>query len=170
MKKIINKTLMATAISAAVAAGSVQAEDITVVSWGGAYTKSQVEAYHKPWMAQTGNTIVSEDYSGGLAEIKAQVEADNVTWNLVDVELSDAVRGCDEGILEVIDPSILPALQHLKISCLAPYMSALLVTSYGLPSLPMTVPKPQALTAWLTSLTLPRFLVSVVYAKVLSQT
>ena len=109
MKKIINKTLMATAISAAVAAGSVQAEDITVVSWGGAYTKSQVEAYHKPWMAQTGNTIVSEDYSGGLAEIKAQVEAGNVTWNLVDVELSDAVRGCDEGILEVIDPSILPA-------------------------------------------------------------
>ena len=109
MKKFINKTLMATAISAAVATGSVQADDITVVSWGGAYTKSQVEAYHKPWMAQTGNTIVSEDYSGGLAEIKAQVEAGNVTWNLVDVELSDAVRGCDEGILEVIDSSILPA-------------------------------------------------------------
>lgn len=109
MNKLINKTLIATAISAAVAAGSVQAGEITVVSWGGAYTKSQVEAYHKPWMAQTGNTVISEDYSGGLAEIKAQVEAGNVTWNLVDVELSDAVRGCDEGILEVIDPSILPA-------------------------------------------------------------
>ena len=27
------------------------AGDLTVVSWGGAYTKSQVEAYHKPWMA-----------------------------------------------------------------------------------------------------------------------
>ena len=32
-----------------------------------------------------------------------------MTWNLVDVELSDAVRGCDEGLLETIDPSILPA-------------------------------------------------------------
>lgn len=75
---------------------------------GGAYTKSQVEAYHKPWQAKTGNTVVSEDYNGGLAEIKSQVEAGNVTWDIVDVTLGDAVRGCDEGILEQIDPSILP--------------------------------------------------------------
>ncbi len=33
------------------------AGEITVVSWGGAYTKSQVEAYHKPWMAKTGHKI-----------------------------------------------------------------------------------------------------------------
>ena len=108
MNKLVNKTLIAAAVSTAFMAGATQAEDITVVSWGGAYTTSQVEAYHKPWMAKTGNTIVSEDYSGGLAEVKAQVEAGNVTWNLVDVELSDAVRGCDEGILEVIDSSGLP--------------------------------------------------------------
>ena len=79
-----------------------------MVSWGGAYTKSQVEAYHKPWMEKTGKTIISEDYNGGLAEVKAQVEAGNVTWDIVDVELSDAVRGCDEGLFEEIDPSILP--------------------------------------------------------------
>ena len=36
------------------------AESITVVSWGGAYTKSQVEAYHKPWSQKTGNQVVSE--------------------------------------------------------------------------------------------------------------
>ena len=41
---------------------------ITAVSWGGAYTKSQIEAYHKPWTAATGNTVVSEDYSGGIAD------------------------------------------------------------------------------------------------------
>ena len=52
---------------------------------------------------------MSEDYSGGLAEVKAQVESGNVTWDVVDVELSDALQGCDEGILEVIDPSTLPA-------------------------------------------------------------
>ena len=83
--------------------------ELTVVSWGGAYTKSQVEAYHKPWAAKTKNSIVSEDYNGGLAEVKAQVESNNVTWDVVDVELSDAVRGCDEGLLETIDHSILPA-------------------------------------------------------------
>ena len=79
-------------------ATSVTAGSITVVSWGGAYTKSQVEAYHKPWMAKTGHQVVSEDYNGGLAEVKAQVDAENVTWDLVDVEKSDAVKGCDEGL------------------------------------------------------------------------
>ena len=103
------KTVLIGAVSAVAITGTAHAaESITVVSWGGAYTKSQVEAYHKPWMAETGNTIVSEDYNGGLAEVKAQVEAGNVTWNVLDVELSDAVRGCDEGLLEPIDHSILP--------------------------------------------------------------
>ena len=82
---------------------------ITAVSWGGAYTVSQVEAYHKPWTAATGNTVVSEDYSGGIAEVKAQVEAGNVTWDIIDVEKSDAVRGCDEGLFMEIDPTSLPA-------------------------------------------------------------
>tara|TARA_B110000196_G_C21085448_1_gene634742 strand:+ start:177 stop:1271 length:1095 start_codon:yes stop_codon:yes gene_type:complete len=103
------KTLMAGVASATLFAGMVSAAEITVVSWGGAYTKSQVEAYHKPWMAKTGNTIVSEDYSGGMAEVKTQVESGNVTWDLVDVELADAVSACDQGLLETIDHSILPA-------------------------------------------------------------
>ncbi len=102
-------TIATAAILAAGTTSIAQAESLTIVSWGGGYTKSQVEAYHKPYIAKTGITINSEDYSGGLAEVKAQVEAGNVTWDLVDVELSDAVRGCDEGLFEAIDPSILPA-------------------------------------------------------------
>ncbi|MDT8342859.1 MAG: polyamine ABC transporter substrate-binding protein [Thermohalobaculum sp.] len=102
------KSVLIGAASAIALAGAAQAAgQLTVVSWGGAYTKSQVEAYHKPWIAKTGNQIISEDYNGGLAEVKSQVEAGNVTWDIVDVELSDAVRGCDEGLLEPIDASIL---------------------------------------------------------------
>jgi len=109
--KLINRIApIAVGVSLALSAGIAQAEgSITVVSWGGAYTKSQVEAYHKPWIAATGNQIQSEDYNGGIAEIKAQVEAGNVTWDIIDVELSDAVRACDEGLLEPIDASTLPA-------------------------------------------------------------
>jgi putative spermidine/putrescine transport system substrate-binding protein len=84
------------------------AQSLTVVSWGGAYTRSQVKAYHEPWEAKTGISINSEDYNGGLAQVKAQVESGNVTWDLVDVELSDAVRGCDEGLFVEIDTAILP--------------------------------------------------------------
>ena len=73
------------------------------------FSKSQVEAYHKPYTAKYGTKILSESYFGGLAEIKAQVDAKNVKWDLVDLEMSDAIRGCDAGLLEVLDPSILPA-------------------------------------------------------------
>jgi putative spermidine/putrescine transport system substrate-binding protein len=103
------KGLMAVAGMSLCVSTAAVANDLTVVSWGGAYTKSQVEAYHKPWMAKTGKTIISEDYGGGIAEIKAQVESGNVTWDVVDVELADALRACDEGLLETIDHSALPA-------------------------------------------------------------
>ncbi len=106
MKKF---TPVSAGILLAMGAGLVHAGTITVVSWGGAYTNSQVQAYHKPFIAATGNQVISEDYNGGTAEIKAQVEAGNVTWDVVDVELSDAIRACDEGLLEEIDHSSLPA-------------------------------------------------------------
>jgi len=111
MNHLLKSAGVATIAAAALGfAGTASAaETLTIVSWGGAYTKSQVEAYHKPWIEMTGDTINSEDYNGGLAEVRAQVEAGNVTWNLVDVELSDAVRGCDEGILETLPTDDLPA-------------------------------------------------------------
>ncbi len=105
----IETTLLTSVVMAGFTVGAMAADTITVVSFGGAYTKSQVEAYHKPWMAKTGNSILSEDYNGGLSEIKSQVEAGNVTWDVVDVELSEAVSGCDEGLLEPIDAALLPA-------------------------------------------------------------
>jgi len=108
MKHVLKTGVAAFALAAVGASGATAAETLTIVSWGGAYTKSQVEAYHKPWIAKTGDTINSEDYNGGLAEVRAQVEAGNVTWDLVDVELSDAVRGCDEGILEPLPVADLP--------------------------------------------------------------
>ncbi len=111
MTKIRNLSTLTAACVLAIgvaSASNAKATDLTVVSWGGAYTKSQVEAYHKPFEKKEGVKIKSENYNGGLAEIKAQVEAKNVTWDVVDFELSDAVRGCDEGLLEPIDASILP--------------------------------------------------------------
>ncbi|MBI1238778.1 MAG: extracellular solute-binding protein [Alphaproteobacteria bacterium] len=81
---------------------------LTVVSWGGAYTKSQIEAYHKPFTQSRDVSIASVDYNGDIALIKAQVGSGNVTWDIVDFEVADAIRACDEGLLETIDPASLP--------------------------------------------------------------
>lgn len=97
-------TVLATAVGAAWAFGA-QAQSITVTSYGGVYTKSQQEAMHKPFTAKTGVKVMSEDYNGGLAEIRAQVKTGNVKWDVVDVEMAEALRGCDEGLFEKIDAS-----------------------------------------------------------------
>ena len=79
-----------------------------MVSWGGSYARACVDGYHKAFTAETGIEIKLEDYNGGLAEVRAQVDAGNVRWDVVDVELADGVRGCDEGLFKVFDPATLP--------------------------------------------------------------
>ena len=102
MKKLLILTTALTAVSFAARA------DVTVASWGGAYTKSQVEAYHKPFTAATGITVISVDSDNPGPQVKTQVEAGNVTIDVADVEYSDAVRLCDEGMLEPIGMEMLP--------------------------------------------------------------
>ena len=80
------------------------AESLTAVSWGGSYARACKKAYHEPFIKETGIEVRLEDYNGGLAQIRAQVETGNVHWDVVDMEMADAVRGCDEGLLEPIDP------------------------------------------------------------------
>ncbi len=81
---------------------------LTITSWGGAYGRSQQETMYKPFTAKTGIKILSEDYNGGLAEIRAQVKTGNVKWDVVNIEPAEALRGCDEGLFEKIDQSKLP--------------------------------------------------------------
>lgn len=83
-------------------------KDLTVVSWGGSYTRSQMLAYVEPYRQQSDEWVWMETYNGGLKEIRTQVETANVVWDVVDFELSDLIRGCREGLLEKIDHSTLP--------------------------------------------------------------
>lgn len=106
------KTRTMTALGAAAAimavGGVVKADDpvnMTVVSWGGAYTESQQRAYHDPYMEENPHvTIINDDGSANaLAGLRAQSQAGNVTWDLVDMLPSDAQLACDEGIIMPID-------------------------------------------------------------------
>lgn len=89
-------------------AGAQEAESITVVSWGGSYARASVRAYHERFEAETGIRIDLEEYSGGLAQIRAQVETGNVSWDVIDIEAGDLLLGCDEGLLEEVDFGSLP--------------------------------------------------------------
>ncbi|MGX5831796.1 ABC transporter substrate-binding protein [Mesorhizobium sp. 43Arga] len=79
------------------------------MSTGGDYSAGQVEAFNRPFSKETGipSSMVDSDNPAGF--IKSMVEAGNVTVDVAEVETPDAIRGCDEGLLERIDPAILHA-------------------------------------------------------------
>jgi putative spermidine/putrescine transport system substrate-binding protein len=94
--------------------GSLQAEPIagkpplTVVSRGvGSYTKSQMLAFVNPYREMKNRWVNVEYYNGGLAQIRAQVGSLNVKWDVVEIEIADAIRACKEGLLEKIDHAVL---------------------------------------------------------------
>ena len=84
------------------------ADSLTVVSWGGSYGRASRLAVLEPFAKESGIEVQVADYNGGLAEIRAQVETDNVYWDVVDLEIQDLVQACDEGLLEFFDPATLP--------------------------------------------------------------
>ncbi|NMM42969.1 extracellular solute-binding protein [Rhodospirillaceae bacterium KN72] len=102
---------LATAAAALTVVSAAQAEDMTIVSWGGAYSASQQKAYHDPYMAMHPDVTIINDESSAeaVAKLRAMSEAGNVTWDVVDVVAADAIRLCDEGLAMEIDPDTMLA-------------------------------------------------------------
>jgi putative spermidine/putrescine transport system substrate-binding protein len=103
----MKKTLILS--TALISFGFAANADVTVMSWGGAYGAAQTEAHVKPWAAATGNAAVMVDSDNPAPAIKAMVESGNVTVDVASLEYADAIRLCDEGMLEPIDAASLPA-------------------------------------------------------------
>ena len=106
----LTKTLLASTAVVVAAGGAYaadMADEMTIVSWGGAYTKSQQNAYHTPYAEKTGVKIINDDSSAeAVAKLRAMNEAGNITWDVVDVVAADALRLCDEGLAMEIDPDV----------------------------------------------------------------
>lgn len=107
MKKI--NSLITAALLCTASVSAFSEEKLTAVSFGGAYGEAQQKHMIDPFTKKTGVNVLFEDYSGGIAEIKAQVESGNVLWDVVDIETIDLERACSEGLLEIFPHDQLPA-------------------------------------------------------------
>ena len=103
---LASTALTVAAVSAIADGHAKKADSMTVVSWGGAYQKSQVNAYTAPYQSNNDGLEVVWDESSAeaVAKLRAMDEAGNVTWDVVDVVAADALRLCDEGLAMEIDP------------------------------------------------------------------
>lgn len=105
----------AIAVAGAYALPAVAEGTLTVTSFGGSYADSQKKAYLEPFQQATGTKTNMVDYNGGLGELRAQVTTGNVTWDVVDVEMQDLARGCDDGLFEpMADIELPPGLDGTK--------------------------------------------------------
>jgi putative spermidine/putrescine transport system substrate-binding protein len=90
--------------------GGDEADEVTIVfaSGGGAYGEAINRAWLVPFMEANPDVKVVHDMSyGDPAKIKAMVEANNVTWDVIDVG-NDFGIGDTTSLLEKLDPSVVP--------------------------------------------------------------
>jgi len=82
---------------------------LTVATWEGTYGRAQITTQIAPFARSSGSDVVFAVYDGGTRELAHQVAAKQYAWDVLDLELPDAVAACAQGLLEPINAAALPA-------------------------------------------------------------
>jgi putative spermidine/putrescine transport system substrate-binding protein len=85
---------------------------LTFASFGGVYQEAQRKAWLEPYTALTGVQFTNDENSSN-ATIKAQVEAGQVTWDVVDVG-NDFGLDANKDLLEPLDYTLIPRDEVLE--------------------------------------------------------
>lgn len=88
-------------------ATAAQARDLTVVSWGGALQDAQKKVYFEPFKLASGMPMNDESWDGGIGVLRAKVEGGAAAWDVVQVESEELAVGCEEGLFEKLDFSLI---------------------------------------------------------------
>lgn len=88
-------------------ASAATAEEVTIASWGGSYQAAQRSALFEPYTKQTGVKILEDEHNGDISKIKAMVQGKSVSWGVANMGMVAVLQGCDQGLLETVDKSVL---------------------------------------------------------------
>src|SRR5882724_8851182 len=81
---------------------------LTVMTWPGAYGRAQASAQMRPYTVERNVDVRPALWDGDLAQVAAMVENYQFKADVIDFELPMAVDACRQGLLEKINPAILP--------------------------------------------------------------
>lgn len=114
------------AVVGTVKAGALDGVPLTFVSWGGSFQKGQMDAIAYPFAEESGANML-EDGPTEYAKVKAQVDSNNVNWDVVDTDVIWAEKQCadENGLLQkinydIVDSSKIP--EGLFGDCYVPAM------------------------------------------------
>ena len=95
-----------TLAAALIAAQPVLAGPLVFTSWGGTTQDAQAETWAAPYSAASGTDVV-QDGPTDYGKLKAMVEGDAVSWDVVDVEFDYALQAGAAGLHEPLDFSVI---------------------------------------------------------------
>jgi putative spermidine/putrescine transport system substrate-binding protein len=84
-------------------AGTVTANDITVISFGRADQAALTKAYYRPFRDATGIDVKSLSYDGQTTELEQMAKTGNAIWDVIQVESRTLELGCRDGLFEKLD-------------------------------------------------------------------
>jgi putative spermidine/putrescine transport system substrate-binding protein len=79
---------------------------LTIAGFGGAYGEAEQDAFYTPYERATDAKLEVLSTEASLAAVSLQVENRNVLWDVVELAGPDMIIGCESGILEKIDYTI----------------------------------------------------------------
>tara|TARA_Y100001949_G_C15928820_1_gene304672 strand:+ start:32 stop:1072 length:1041 start_codon:yes stop_codon:yes gene_type:complete len=83
------------------------ASQLRVVSFGGSVRDAQREAFYRPFREASDVVVVSGSYNGDFGKLRKMQAMQHVSWDVIEVEAPELVRGCEEGLFQPIDASAL---------------------------------------------------------------
>jgi putative spermidine/putrescine transport system substrate-binding protein len=81
---------------------------LNVMTWPGPYGRAQANAQMHPFAARNNVDVRMAVWDGDLADVRAMVAKQQYKADVIDFELPKAAQACKEGLIEKIDPAILP--------------------------------------------------------------
>jgi len=80
-------------------------QQMTLVSWGGAYRQAIEASVVRPFTKETGIQVTIVD-TPDMAKLRAQVQTNNVQWDVFDAPGALGVAGANAGLWEPLDPAM----------------------------------------------------------------
>ncbi|ESZ26118.1 ABC transporter substrate-binding protein [Mesorhizobium sp. M0761] len=101
------KLILTGLLAGLLAATAAKADEMAFTSWGGTTQEAQTKSWAAPFEASSSIKVL-QDGPTDYGKLKAMVDAGNVTWDVVDVEMDFAIKAAKDGLLEPIDYAVVP--------------------------------------------------------------
>ena len=119
---------------------SASAGPLTLVSWGGSYQDALREVFFAPFTAAGGVPIAEDNFNGTMQDVRDAIAAGK-PWDVVEVEYSDMLRGCEDGTWLRLDWSRIQTRNDLIPSGVQDCGAGFIVWSLVLVYNPQIVPR-----------------------------